>query len=32
MREEMERLAREDEEFLNALRHLYSLTLGDDSE
>lgn len=30
MRDEMERLAREDEEFLEALRHLYSLTLGDD--
>lgn len=30
MREEMERLAREDEEFLDALRHLYSLTIGDD--
>ena len=32
MREEMERLAREDEEFLNALRHLYSLTLGAEPE
>ncbi len=30
MREEMEQLAREDEEFLDALRHLYSLTIGDD--
>lgn len=29
MREEIERLAREDEEFLEALRHLYSLTVGD---
>ena len=30
MREEMERLAREDAEFLDALRHLYSLTIGDE--
>ena len=30
MREEIERLAREDEEFLDALRHLYTLTVGDE--
>ena len=30
MREEMGQLAREDEEFLDALRHLYSLTIGDE--
>ena len=32
MREEIERLAREDEEFLEALRHLYLLTVGDEPE
>lgn len=32
MRDEIERLAREDEEFLEALRHLYLLTLGDDPD